>query len=108
MKRLLLLLIGTMAVLGCIRPTVPEKEKESGNVTIMVVSATEAPRILENITEEMLIDRVISESKKEDGERNRSEKDIPSAGSVFAVNTGKASAGNESDFWILLTGGKGK
>lgn len=97
MKRLLLLLIGTLAVVGCMRPMTPGKEQENGNVTIMVVSSTEAPRILEDVTEEMLIEKVISDNKREDGERNKSKKNNYISESILVLSTGKSSARNEDE-----------
>ena len=69
MKRWLLLLTAIIAFLGFITKSTPERETENGRVTVMVVSATEKPQILEGITEEMLIDKIISEKKQSSDEK---------------------------------------
>ncbi|MBR3179261.1 MAG: hypothetical protein IKF49_07070 [Clostridia bacterium] len=69
MKRWLLLLVAITAFLGFITKSAPERGLENGSVTVMVVSATEEPRILEGITEEMLIDQIISEKKQSYNEK---------------------------------------
>ena len=69
MKRWLLLLAAITAFLGFITKSAPERGLENGSVTVMVVSTTEEPRILEGITEEMLIDQIISEKKQSYNEK---------------------------------------
>ena len=69
MKRWLLLLATIIAFLGFITKSAPERETENGSVTVMVVSAAEEPQILEGITEEMLIDRIISGKRQSNDEK---------------------------------------
>ena len=98
MKQLLILLIATIMLLGCIQPTVPEAEKETGDVTVLLVSATEEPRILEDLSEEMLIDRVISGEKLYERKERKPVKNMHSSEHAFAGN---------ADYSKIISAGKG-
>ena len=83
MKRWFLLLVAIIAFLGFITKSAPERGSDIGSVTVMVVSVAEEPQILEGITEEMLIDQIISEKKQSYDEKQSRSK----IGQAFFLKT---------------------
>ena len=98
MKRLLFLLIAAITILGCKQPTVPELEKGTGDVMVLLVSATEEPRILEDLSEETLINRVISGEKLYEKKERKPAKNMRSSEHLLAGN---------ADYSKIISTGKG-